>query len=80
MKWREPITDPNAPTAHRLSSIVNELRAIYKDIPENHADPATCQLRWFIDDAAKRVKRAQDLCGDIAQTPLSGRAVEWDDI
>ena len=79
-EWRVPITDPDAPTAHRLSSIVNELRAILKTIPENRASTATGDLRWRIDDAAKRLKRTQDLCGDIAQTPLSSSAMQWDDV
>lgn len=80
MKWRESITDPNSPTAHRLSSVGNELREILKSVPENRADPATMRMRYELEQAARFTKRAQDSCTDIALTPLSGRAIGWDDL
>lgn len=67
-------------TAARISAVTNELRAIKRGIPENRADPATMQLLYWLEQAAIRSKRAQDLCGEIAQTPLSGRTIKWDSL
>lgn len=67
-------------TNERLSAVVNELNVIQRSIPANRSDPDTMRLKFWIEQASIRAKRAQNLLLDIALTPHSGRPIEWDSL